>query len=62
MNGFVYVTDGATLTIPAGTVIRGDKTNKGTIIVEKGGKLIANGTAAEPIVFTSNYYVGKSSY
>ena len=62
LNGFVYVTDGATLTIPAGTVIRGDKNNKGTIIVEKGGKLIANGTATEPIVFTSNQAVGDRTY
>jgi len=62
LNGFVYVTSGATLTIEAGTVIRGDKTNKGTIIVEMGGQLIANGTAAEPIVFTSNQAVGSRGY
>jgi hypothetical protein len=62
LNGFVYVTTGATLTIEAGTVIRGDKTNKGTIIVEMGGKLIANGTAAEPIVFTSNQAAGSRTY
>ena len=62
LNGFVYVTTGATLTIEAGTVIRGDKTNKGTIIVEMGGKLVANGTAAEPIVFTSNQDAGSRGY
>jgi len=62
LNGFVYVPDGITLTIDAGTVIRGDKTNKGTIIVEKGGKLIANGTVSEPIVFTSNVDAGSRTY
>ena len=54
LSGFVYVSDGATLTIEAGTTIKGDKNSKGTLIVARGGKLIANGTANEPIVFTSN--------
>ena len=62
LNGWVYVKDGATLTIEAGTVIRGDKTNKGSLIIEKGGKLIAEGTAAEPIVFTSNQNKGSRTY
>jgi hypothetical protein len=62
LNGWVYVKDGATLTIEAGTVIRGDLTNKGSLIVEKGGKLIANGTLTEPIVFTSNQAVGERTY
>ncbi len=62
LNGWVYVKDGATLTIEAGTVIRGDKTNKGALIVEKGGKLIANGTVTEPIVFTSNQAAGSRTY
>ena len=43
LNGFLYVRENATLTIKPGTVIRGDKTNKGTIIVERGGKLNAIG-------------------
>jgi len=59
LNGFVYVKDGATLTIEAGTVIRGDKSNKGALIVERGAKLIANGTVSEPIVFTSNQAAGS---
>ncbi len=56
--GFVYIKDGITLTIPAGTVIRGDKDSKGTLVVTRGGKLNAEGTAAKPIVFTSNQAVG----
>jgi len=59
LSGFVYITDGVTLTIPAGTVIRGDQISKGTLVVTRGGKLIAEGTAAKPIVFTSNKAVGE---
>ena len=59
IEGFVYVADGVTLTIPAGTVLRGDQASKGTLVVTRGGKLIAEGTAAKPIVFTSNKAVGQ---
>jgi hypothetical protein len=62
LNGWIYVTDGATLTIQAGTLIRGDKVNKGALIIEPGGKLMAQGTLAEPIVFTSNQVAGSRSY
>ena len=41
LRGFVYVTDGVTLTIEPGTVIKGEKSSKGSLIVERGGKLIA---------------------
>jgi hypothetical protein len=49
----VYIADGAELTIEPGTVIKGDKQTKAAIIAERGGKLIAQGTMSEPIVFTS---------
>lgn len=49
----VYVKSGATLTIEAGTVIFGDKSTAGTLIIEPGAKIIAEGTAQKPIVFTS---------
>lgn len=58
LEGFVYVTDGATLTIEAGTVIKGDKATKGTLIVTRGAKINAVGTASNPIVFTSNLAAG----
>ncbi|HRH37881.1 MAG TPA: hypothetical protein PK760_06020, partial [Flavobacteriales bacterium] len=57
--GFVYVEDGATLTIEPGTVIKGDKATKGSLIVKRGGKLMADGTASQPIVFTSNEAAGS---
>ncbi len=47
------------LTIEAGTVIIGDKATKGTLIVQRGSKLNAIGTAAAPIVFTSAEGVGS---
>ena len=59
LNGFVYVKDGATLTIEPGTVIMGDKDSKGSLIIERGGKIMANGTAAKPIVFTSAQPAGQ---
>ncbi len=55
LRGFVYVRDGATLTIEAGTLIMGEKSSKGALIVERGGKIMADGTQAKPIVFTSQY-------
>lgn len=53
LKGWVYVSNGATLTIPAGTIIKGDKMTKAALIVEPGGKVFAEGTASEPIIFTS---------
>lgn len=53
LKGQVFVRNGQTLTIQPGTVIFGDKRTKGTLIIDKGGKIEANGTAAQPIVFTS---------
>lgn len=59
LKGWVYIADGSTLTIEPGTVIKGDKQTKAALIVERGGKLIAQGTATEPIVFTSASAVGS---
>ena len=59
LKGFVYVTEGATLTIEPGVVIKGEKESKATLIVERGGKLIAEGTSERPIVFTSAQAPGK---
>ncbi len=57
LKGYVYVNNGATLTIEAGSIIKSDVTEKGALIVERGSKLIADGTASSPIIFTS----GKAS-
>ncbi len=59
LKGYVYVTDGATITFEAGCVVQSDITEKGALIIERGAKLIASGTAAMPIVFTSGKPVGS---
>src|SRR3990170_3400708 len=59
LKGYVYVTEGATLTFEAGSVIQRDITEKGALIIERGGKLIADGKANSPIVFTSGKPVGQ---
>jgi hypothetical protein len=57
LRGYVYVNNGAILTIEPGTVIKSDVTEKGALIVERGSKLIADGKVDQPIIFTS----GKAS-
>jgi len=59
LKGWVYIEDGATLTIEPGTIIKGDKDTKAALIAKRGGKLIAKGTVTEPIIFTSNQEKGK---
>lgn len=59
LKGWVYVADGSTLTIEPGTVIKGDKETMAALIVERGGKLMAQGTVDEPIVFTSEMPKGE---
>jgi len=43
--------DGVTLTIPAGTDVRA--TDDGVLLVTRGSKIMAEGTAAQPITFSS---------
>ena len=55
----IYVKNNATLTIEPGVVVRGDATAVGAgLFITKGAKLIAEGTATSPIVFTSDKAVG----
>ena len=55
IQGTTVIEDGATVTIPAGTVLKGDVDFTGSaLIVRQGGRLVAEGTAEEPIVFTSS--------
>jgi len=51
LSGFVYVEDGVTLVIEPGTKIASE--GKSALIVNPGATLLAVGTAANPIVFTS---------
>ncbi|NUQ43460.1 MAG: T9SS C-terminal target domain-containing protein, partial [Calditrichaceae bacterium] len=58
LDGLVFVEDGATLTIQAGTVIKGKEApttgdNTSALIIARGGKIYALGTATQPVVFTA---------
>ncbi|HQU74358.1 MAG TPA: T9SS C-terminal target domain-containing protein, partial [Calditrichia bacterium] len=60
LNGLIFVDSLVTLTIEPGTVIKARQTvnitsgdGASALIVRRGGKLIADGTAAAPIIFTS---------
>ncbi len=53
LRGLVYVTNGATLTIEPGTKIVGEADKNGSLIITRGSKIMAEGTATNPIIFTS---------
>jgi hypothetical protein len=59
LSGFVYVKNSATLTIEPGTIIKGVSGTKGTLIIERGSKIMAEGTSTSPIVFTSDKPAGQ---
>jgi hypothetical protein len=72
IDGIVYVDAGAVLNIPAGITMIGKTTpfgtspdltnlanNKGTLVVQQGAKIIANGTPNLPIIWTSANAVGS---
>jgi hypothetical protein len=60
IQGNVYVTNNAILSIEPGTIIIGDVESKGTLIITKGAQLVAEGLETDPIVFTSNKSVKKA--
>ena len=56
LGGRITVLDGATLTIEAGTIIKGEAgtgSNATALLVARGGKIMAEGDASKPIIFTS---------
>lgn len=67
MRGAVRIGDNegkdVTLTIPAGTLIKGEtsQTDPGLLIITRGAKIMAEGTATNPIVFTSSNREGYRS-
>ncbi|MCH2044974.1 MAG: carboxypeptidase-like regulatory domain-containing protein [Saprospiraceae bacterium] len=55
LSGFVFVDSGQTLNIEAGTIIKGATgtgANASALVVARNGKIMAQGTASEPIIFT----------
>lgn len=59
VTGLYAIDSNYVLSIEPGTVIMGD--TAATLIVSRGGKIYANGTAGNPIVFTSRKPVGQRS-
>jgi hypothetical protein len=56
LAGRIFVTNGATLTIEAGTIIKGETgiaTEASALIIARGSKINAVGTAQRPIIFTT---------
>ena len=56
LAGRIAVESGATLTIEPGTVIKGQagqEANATALLIARGAKIIADGTASAPIIFTS---------
>lgn len=70
LRGYVYVRNGAVLTIDPGTIIRGgnasqdpeNQNHPGTLIIDRGARIEARGTAQSPIVFTSGQPAGSRKY
>ena len=55
VTGPVLIASGATFTVPAGMTIKAEPVGVNAYIaIQQGAKIEANGTAANPIVFTSN--------
>lgn len=59
LDGLVYVENNAVLTIEPGTIIKGMSSpatgdNTSSLIITRGAKIIAEGTAVAPIVFTTD--------
>lgn len=67
LEGKVVIDNNAILTIEAGTIIKGQEgsgTNSSALIVARGSKIIAIGTASKPIIFTSvldNIEIGQTT-
>lgn len=61
LGKIIYVTNGAKLTIEAGTIIKGSKSTagSGSLVITRGAKINAVGTVDKPIVFTSAQPVGQ---
>ena len=55
LDGIVFVTEGATLTIGAGVEVLGETggSEVAALIVTRGARLVTEGTASEPVVFSS---------
>jgi hypothetical protein len=58
LTGLYYVEPGFSLTIEEGTIIKGDDSSAGTLVITRGAQIFAQGTQQNPIVFTSEHAPG----
>jgi hypothetical protein len=58
LTSWYFVDSTYSITIPAGTLIRGDSASGGTLIIKRGAQIFASGTVNNPIIFTSNKPAG----
>jgi hypothetical protein len=61
LRGIVYIANGAQLTIEPGVTVLGDKASRGTLVITRGCRINATGTASQPIIFTSSEGNGSRS-
>lgn len=64
LRGGVFVGDDiheTILSIEPGTTIYGETSTQGMLVIRRGSKIVADGTADQPIVFTSSKYKGERS-
>ena len=54
LRGKVNWVAGSTLTIPAGTYLFGEKATTGFLVIDRGARIIVNGTKTAPVVLTSD--------
>jgi hypothetical protein len=59
LRGAVFIGEPARLTIESGTRVVGETATRGTLVIERGAQIVANGTAAQPIVMTSDQAAGQ---
>lgn len=67
LEGTTYVNSGVTVTINAGTIVRGQPVEingdvPGALVVSRGGTLIAEGTSTNPVIFTTAADTGRGRW
>lgn len=59
LRGAVFFQNTARLAIQPGTTIIGETATRGTLVIDRGAQILADGTREAPIVFTSDQPVGQ---
>ena len=59
LRGAVFIQNTARLVVQPGTTVIGETATRGTLVIDRGAQIIADGTRNAPIVFTSDQPVGQ---